>query len=196
MHLNGRWGGHSTSLPPPNCVSHSNTRFKRQGQQRVLSCPNRQINNNKNKDLRIFFSSFNRERKSFPLFSGIAALCRSSYTTCTSGVGRMARASEIKFVREVEEVNWRNLLSDLKSRYGSYYTVQFACFLACFMMLCQLYRLISNWQISLLSLAKRTEYITLNVTIYVRKEKRSPNQVYGWTYKLKETPCVSSYIRN
>ena len=43
-----------------------------------------------------------------------------------------ARAAEIKAVREEEAMKCRNLLSDLKSRYGSYYTIRFACFLACF----------------------------------------------------------------
>ena len=42
------------------------------------------------------------------------------------------RAAEIKAVREEEAVKCRNLLSDLKSRYGSYCTPPFACFLGCF----------------------------------------------------------------
>ena len=43
-----------------------------------------------------------------------------------------ARAAEIKAVREEEAVKCRNLLSDLKFRYGSFYLAPFACFLACF----------------------------------------------------------------
>jgi hypothetical protein len=40
--------------------------------------------------------------------------------------------AEIKAGWEVAAVNCWKLLSDLKSRYGSYYTAQFACLLACF----------------------------------------------------------------
>jgi hypothetical protein len=35
-------------------------------------------------------------------------------------------------VREKVAVKCLNLLSELKFRYGSYYTAPFACFLACF----------------------------------------------------------------
>jgi hypothetical protein len=43
-----------------------------------------------------------------------------------------ARADEIKALREEVTMNFRNLLSDLKFRDRSYYTVPFACILACF----------------------------------------------------------------
>jgi hypothetical protein len=43
-----------------------------------------------------------------------------------------ARVAEIKAVREEEAMKCRNLLSDLKFRYGSYYTAPFASLLACF----------------------------------------------------------------
>jgi hypothetical protein len=43
-----------------------------------------------------------------------------------------ARADEVKALREEEAMNFRNLLSDLKFRDGSYYTGPFACLLACF----------------------------------------------------------------
>jgi hypothetical protein len=42
-----------------------------------------------------------------------------------------ARAAEITAVREEEAKCW-NLLSELKSRVGSYYAASVACFLTCF----------------------------------------------------------------
>ena len=43
-----------------------------------------------------------------------------------------ARAAEITAVREKEAMKYWNLLSELTSRVGSYYTAHFPCFLACF----------------------------------------------------------------
>jgi len=43
-----------------------------------------------------------------------------------------ARAALIKAVREEDAMKCRNLLSDMKCRYGSYCTAPFACFLVCF----------------------------------------------------------------
>ena len=43
-----------------------------------------------------------------------------------------ARAEELKALWEEEAMNFRNLLSDLKFRDGSYYTGPLACLLACF----------------------------------------------------------------
>jgi hypothetical protein len=42
-----------------------------------------------------------------------------------------ARAAEMKAAREEEAMKCRNLLTDMKFRYGSYIS-PFACFLACF----------------------------------------------------------------
>jgi len=42
--------------------------------------------------------------------------------------------------------------------------------------------------------AKRVSHFTLNATIYGRKRKRFPTQVHGWTFKMRVTPTVSSYI--
>jgi hypothetical protein len=50
-----------------------------------------------------------------------------------------ARAAEIKDVREEEAVKCRNLLSDLKSRYGSYPAPSVS-----WLALTMLYRLVSN----------------------------------------------------
>jgi hypothetical protein len=54
-----------------------------------------------------------------------------------------ARATEVKAVRVGEAVKCRNLLSDFKSRYWSYYIAPFVSWLA-LAMLCLLYRLVSN----------------------------------------------------
>ena len=43
-----------------------------------------------------------------------------------------ARAAEITAVREEEAMKCGNLLSELKSRVGSYYAASVACFLTCF----------------------------------------------------------------
>jgi len=45
-------------------------------------------------------------------------------------------------------------------------------------------------------LAKRAEYLFLNVTIYGRKGRRCPIQVQGWAFKMKVTPAVSSYLED
>jgi len=98
---------------------------------------------------------------------------------CYGGVAVIARAAEMKSVPEVEVVNCRNLLSDFKSRYGSYYTAQFPCFVAYFSDILSSIYLIVGRNKCISSSAKRTVYVTLNVTIYERKELRCPTKVQG-----------------
>jgi hypothetical protein len=43
-----------------------------------------------------------------------------------------ARAAEIKAVREEQAMKCWDMLSDFKSRYGSYYTAPVSCLWACF----------------------------------------------------------------
>ena len=55
-----------------------------------------------------------------------------------------AIATPTKAVREEEAMKCRNLLSDSKSRYGSYYSAPLACFWLALPVLCLLFRLVSN----------------------------------------------------
>ena len=74
------------------------------------------------------------EMTAVPLLQALLYRQRDELTTERAAVKALQRfrAAEMKGVREEEAVKCRKLLSDLKSRYGSYYTAQFACFLACF----------------------------------------------------------------
>lgn len=69
-----------------------------------------------------------------PLLQALLYRQRDELTTERAVVKALqrTRAADIKAVREEESVKCRNLLSDLKSRYVSYCTPPFACFLACF----------------------------------------------------------------
>jgi hypothetical protein len=73
------------------------------------------------------------EMTAVPLLQALLYRQRNELATERAAVKALqrARAAEIKAVRE-ESVKCRNLLRDFKSRYGSYYTAPFACFLVYF----------------------------------------------------------------
>ena len=86
------------------------------------------------------------EMTAVPLLQALLYRQRDELATERAAVKALQRASaaEIKAAREEETMKCRNLLSDCKSRYGSYYTAPFACFWLALAVLCLLFRLVSN----------------------------------------------------
>jgi hypothetical protein len=74
------------------------------------------------------------EMAAVPLLQALLYRQRDELATERAAVKELqrARADKIKALREEEAMNFRNLLSDLKFRDGSYYTGPFACLLVCF----------------------------------------------------------------